>query len=106
METILLILVPVILSLLGWWATNTWGRTKDNEKAIAELRLNLAANYRTREESDLLLNEIKDSLNKLGNLELIMAQHYITKAEIKDIFGEFVNKLTKIEDKLDGKVDK
>ena len=105
-QEILVVLLPILIGILGWWATTTWRAVKDMERSIAELNLNILKTYRTREEGDVVVRDLYDRIERLSNLELLLARSYVTKGEIKELFSEFVDKLNKIQDKLDSKVDK
>lgn len=50
--------------------------------------------------------DMKDLSTKVQSIEILVAGEYVKKAEIAQLSESLFKKLDRIEDKLDGKVDK
>lgn len=105
-EKVVGILISVILACVAWWTKTIWSNHKETRDELDKVKLNIAQNYRTRHEGDMIKDAIFDRLDRVGNIELLLAQQYVTKIEMKDFFQEVFTKLDKLETKLDRKQDK
>ena len=99
-------MLAVILALIAWWALQTWGRLKILEDSQRLIELKLASDYRTIQEGDAIKQDLVDKIDRIGNMELLLAQNYVTKQELKDLFGDFNIKLDMIRETLAEKANK
>lgn len=53
-----------------------------------------------------LWTDVRELSTKVQSIELLVAGEYVKKAEIAELSQSLFKKLDRIEDKLDGKVDK
>ena len=81
-QTILNWILGGIGGLLGFLLNTVWQAVKDLQKADNELT------------------------KKLGEIEVLVAGAYVKKEDLTDLSKAIFAKLDRIEDKLDGKVDK
>jgi hypothetical protein len=88
------------LAVIGWWALTIWNNHADLKDKFTEHRLDVLENYQKKAEHENDMAQIINKLERLGNLELLLAQTYVTKQEIKEIFAEFVERLKEIEKKI------
>lgn len=70
------------------------------EAAVAVIGLIIGWVLRT------LWSDMKDLSTKVQSIEILVAGEYVKKAEIAQLSDSLFKKLDRIEDKLDGKVDK
>lgn len=96
----------VILAGITWWINTVWGQQKEQREKLAQLELRLATEYRTKKEDESLRREILDRLDRIGNLELLLAQQYVNRSEFKDAIDSTNIQLSRIEGKLDRKQDR
>lgn len=73
---------------------------------ISSIEVIIAGQYVKKQEVDDMLNKISQKLSKIESLEVAMANHYVTKADYSHNIDALFRKPDRIEDKLDGKVDK
>lgn len=76
------IMFAIVGVLGGWWMKAMWEGLKDLEKADRELS------------------------KQVGDLKVLVAGDYVRTERFENLSNALFNKLDRIEDKLDGKVDK
>ena len=74
--------VGIAGTLGGWWLKTMWEALKDLQNADKELTA------------------------KVSSIEVLVAGNYVTRNELTRTNQAILDKLDRIEDKLDGKVDK
>ncbi len=81
-QDILNALFAITGTLLGWWVKAMWEALKDLQKMDMQLS------------------------NKMSDIEVLVAGHYVQKTDLTVLSDAIFKKLDRIEDKLDAKVDK
>ena len=96
----------VLLAAVTWWVNTIWNLQKETRDRLQTMELNLATNYKTKQEDENSRSELLSRLDRIGNLELLLAQQYVNKVEFKEALEGFTTQLGRIEHKLDNKQDK
>ena len=105
-QTLLNLLFGVIITGVSWWSRVVWSELKRLEQGSSEHKVFLLENYLKKEEVNAMHSEILKRLDRVGNIELLLANQYVTKVDISDILSTLNARLERIESKLDNKADK
>ena len=107
------ILMGIVAFFGSYLFKNAMDRIKELETADAQnklfmqqLELQLAGNYAKRTDVEKLNTDWFKRLNKLDELDKLIASSYVSKEDFTKSFEAVFKKLDKIEDKLDHKADK
>ena len=74
--------IGLISTMLGWWLNNVWSSLKELQKADRELA------------------------EKVASIEVLVAGQYVTRDEFNNVLYQVFNKLDRIIDTLNKKVDR
>lgn len=74
--------IGIISSMFGWWLNNVWSSLKELQKADRELA------------------------EKVASIEVLVAGQYVTRDEFNNVLNQVFNKLDRIIDTLNKKVDR
>ena len=74
--------IGLISTMLGWWLNNVWSSLKELQKADRELA------------------------EKVASIEVLVAGQYVTRDEFNNVLNQVFNKLDRIIDTLNKKVDR
>jgi uncharacterized membrane-anchored protein YhcB (DUF1043 family) len=95
-EKALMLVIGVVITMITWWCKTIWDNQKRLESNFSEHQLKLANDYKTKTEIDSDFQKLADKLDRLANLEILLVSSYVTKAELKDILSDLVDKITVI----------
>jgi chromosome segregation ATPase len=95
---IIQVLFGLVIAGLSWWMTTTWRSVQELKNNLRGMELDIAKNYRTKEETDKIHDRIFENLSakldKIGDLELAIAQNDVSRANM-------INQLNGIEKRLE-----
>lgn len=74
--------IGIISAMLGWWLNNVWTSLKELQNADRELA------------------------EKVASIEILVAGQYVTRDEFNNVLNQVFNKLDKIIDAVNKKVDR
>jgi len=74
--------IGLISAMLGWWLNNVWTSLKELQNADRELA------------------------EKVASIEILVAGQYVTRDEFNNVLNQVFNKLDKIIDAVNKKVDR
>ena len=105
--------VTLIILLTGWWNKSIWDSIAEVKKALETYRIE-HNNLQLRVVSDFVRQSdwreasvnLAQKLEKLENLEVVLATNYVTQAAFERNMASMRTQLDRIEHKLDNKVDK
>jgi hypothetical protein len=69
------ILLGIVVTGLAWWMKTIWITVKELQNKQTAMELDIAKNYSTKNENALIMVDFNRKLDKIGNLELLFAQH-------------------------------
>ena len=103
-----------LVSFFGaWFAKNLWCTIRDLQNElkgvslkVVETELLVVGDYAKKSDVDKVGDLIMKRLDKLENLEVVLASHYVTKEEFNSSIKALFAKLDKMDEKLDKKADK
>jgi hypothetical protein len=78
-----------------------WADSKEHRKDFDAFKLRVTETYMPKSDIDEKHRELLNRLDRVGNLELLLAKQYVTKVELKEIFSDFNIKLDKISERIE-----
>jgi two-component sensor histidine kinase len=90
------ILLGIVIAGHTWWMKTMWSAQKQTELDLIKHKLRIAEEYSTTEEIDVKFTAVQERLNKINDVELLLANQYVKKVDMEKLADSITKRLDTI----------